>query len=92
MNVKKRIERKFMFSHGEMVKNFTTEEHELMQLTLDNTLKNATRKHPQVGKKTASEKGQMKKVRFEEEANQYISPPSKTKLDLDIMDNIVVGV
>lgn len=42
LKISERIQRKFLFAHGiEMIKSFSAEEHELMNITLQNTLKNA---------------------------------------------------
>jgi hypothetical protein len=75
LKVSERIQRKFIFAHGfEMIKNFSNEEFELMNITLQNTLKNATRylsHHPAKPPNKLT-----KTVSFMEESNVYYDPPA----------------
>lgn len=72
-NIKQRIERKFIFAHGELIKNFDKEDVETMKETLFNTFKNATQPM-----KTASNEKKVKKaksVSFSFDNNKYYDPP-----------------
>ncbi len=40
-NLKDRIYRKFLFSHNQIIKQFTEDDKNLMDIILENTLKNA---------------------------------------------------
>lgn len=56
-----------------MIKNFSAEEHELMNLTLQNTLKNAIQPLSNGMKKQQSKTP--KSVSFLVESNMYYDPP-----------------
>lgn len=74
LRINERIQRKFIFSHGpEMIRSFSQEESNLMNLTLKNTLKNATDVLPEF-KKPKQDKSP-KKVKFTQESNIYYDPP-----------------
>lgn len=75
MRVNERIQRKFIFAHGaEMIKKFTKEENDLMNLTLKNTLKNATEALRPASKKKLNEES--RRVTFHTHENKYYDPPS----------------
>ena len=74
-NIKQRIERKYMFAHGEMIKNFTQEEVENMHITLSNTFRNATLPIPG-NKQKKSANDSLKKVTFNTSGNIYYDPPN----------------
>lgn len=75
LRINERIQRKFIFAHGpEMIRGFSQEETHLMNLTLKNTLKNATELLPSQ-KKPRTDLNE-RKVRFTQEANIYYDPPS----------------
>lgn len=73
LRVNERIQRKFVFAHGiEMIRNFTPDDNALMELTLKNTLKNATDVFPSSGKPKPSPKERT--VKFNTSANVYYDP------------------
>ena len=61
-----------------MIKNFSAEEHELMNLTLQNTLKNAVQPLSNGLKKQTTKT--RKSVSFSMESNMYYNPPEIKKV------------
>lgn len=73
LKVYERIHKKFVTAHGmEMIKNFSQDDSALMEVTLSNTLKNATDNIPALTKAKSSSKA--KTVKFNTSANIYYNP------------------
>lgn len=77
-SVRERIERKYIYSHGEMIKSYTPEELELMQVTIANTHKNAVLINKSK-KSYQSNQFKNKKVNFKTTENLYYDPPALEK-------------
>lgn len=70
-SLKERIYRKFLFAHQELLRHFTEEDKSMMEMTLSNTMKNAS---IEFDPKNSKIRKPNKRVNFLTEKNNYYEP------------------
>ena len=71
LSLPERVERKYKYSHNELINEYSEPENKLMRTTIDNTIKNTQVETKGIKK---VKKGLNKKVMFQVEKNVYYDP------------------